>query len=178
MTRFDGFTTTHRFELVSHGSEQGCSEILYSSKMQTEELVQAAEQTGRVGSHVNFAERDPCDTLYRKIKSSFAPSTPQKSLHANIGVALRWPVSSEATAAAAARKHGTRASGDVLTITTDNPSVKHMDASTLEPLEVSTQALLHPDLTGQMSAAHASEDPVTGDIFNYNLTLGPSHVYR
>jgi torulene dioxygenase len=172
--RFDGFTTTHRFKLVAHGSE-GCSEILYSSKMQVEELVKTAGDTGSVGSHVTFGERDPCDSLYRKVKSSFSPSKTREGLHANIGVALRRPVSSEV---AAALKNKDHVVGDVLTISTDNSSVKHFDASTLEPLAVSTQGLLHPDLAGQLSAAHACEDPVTGDIFNYNLMLGPNHIYR
>lgn len=142
--------------------------------MQVEEIVKTAEETGSVGSHVNFGERDPCESLYRKVKSSFSPSTTPYGLHANIGVALRRPVSSEA-AAVKGTHHTVR---DILTITTDNPSVKHIDASTLEPLEISTQSLLHADLAGQLSAAHACEDPVNGDIFNYNLTLGPNHIYR
>lgn len=171
--RFDGFTTTHKFKLVAHGNE-GCSEILYSSKMQAEELASSARETGSVGSHVTFGERDPCDSLYRKVKTSFSPSKTREGLHTNIGVALRRPVQTEA----AAFKKLDRTVPDVLTVTTDNPSVKHIDASNLEPLAVSTQSLLHPDLAGQMSAAHACEDPVTGDIFNYNLTFGPKHTYR
>jgi torulene dioxygenase len=142
--------------------------------MQVEQLVSNAQETDSVGSHITFGERDPCDTLYRKVKSTFSSSRTHEGLHANIGVAFRRPLASEE----AALKKAGHAISDVLAITTDNATVKHMNAASLEPLDVTTQAVLHPDLGGQMSAAHACEDAVTGDIFNYNLTLGPTHVYR
>ncbi|KAG9317008.1 carotenoid oxygenase [Chiua virens] len=43
---------------------------------------------------------------------------------------------------------------------------------------VCNQSVLHPELTGNLSAAHAKSDPVTGDLYNYNLTLGHESVYR
>ena len=148
--------------------------MCYTSKLHAEELVRSAQGTGSVGSHVTFGERDPCDSFYRKVKSSFLPSKPRVGLHANIGVAMRRPLESEL----AALPTMTPGIPDVLTVTTDNNAVKHIDAVTLQPLEVTTQDLLHPDLGGPLSAAHAREDPVTGDVFNYNLTLGPTPVYR
>lgn len=40
------------------------------------------------------------------------------------------------------------------------------------------QSHLHPDLTGPLSSAHAQFDPITGDVFNYNLSLGAEAAYR
>lgn len=40
------------------------------------------------------------------------------------------------------------------------------------------QKHIHPELVGQFSGAHACVDSETGDLINYNLELGPRHVYR
>jgi torulene dioxygenase len=40
------------------------------------------------------------------------------------------------------------------------------------------QAVLHPDLKGPFSGAHAKSDPDTGDIYNFNCELGMKATYR
>jgi torulene dioxygenase len=52
-----------------------------------------------------------------------------------------------------------------------------LDPTTLEPIGIAEQTVLHPALKGQLSAAHAKTDPVTGEVFNYNLELG-ANVYH
>lgn len=156
------------------GQDGACDQVFYSSRLQVEKLVETVKETGSIGSHVSFGQRDPCESLYRKVKSLFQPTTIRDPLSSNIGVVLRSTLPSEAAATESKEGKGR----NMLTITTDNVSAKHIDADTLEPLEVTTQATIHPNLTGQMSAAHASTDPVTGDIFNYNLEFGPVHTYQ
>ena len=47
-----------------------------------------------------------------------------------------------------------------------------------EPLGLARQTVLHPDLRGPCSCAHAQTDPETGDVYNYNLELGHPPTYR
>ena len=61
---------------------------------------------------------------------------------------------------------------------TDASLFKKIDPETLEPRGIATQQGLHPDLKGAMSAAHAKSDPITGDIFNFNLDPGYNGTYR
>ncbi|KKY28681.1 putative carotenoid cleavage dioxygenase [Phaeomoniella chlamydospora] len=54
-----------------------------------------------------------------------------------------------------------------------------LDPETLEPIGLARQGILHPDLTGPLSSAHAMFDPVTGDAFNYNLAFEKGQgIYR
>jgi torulene dioxygenase len=61
---------------------------------------------------------------------------------------------------------------------TDATTIKTLDPETLEPMGVTDQRSLHPDLSGPLSCAHAHFDPVTGDVYNFNLALGTSPTYR
>jgi len=56
--------------------------------------------------------------------------------------------------------------------------MRKIDPETLEPMGLANQDVLHPELTGKLSAAHSKSDPVTGDVFNYNLTLGSNPTYK
>ena len=61
---------------------------------------------------------------------------------------------------------------------TDAAMHRQLDPVTLEPIGYAHQAQLLPELKGYFSAAHARKDPVTGDVFNYNLELGRTSTYR
>jgi len=172
---FDGFSTVHNFELVP-GSGGQCSEIWYSSYCQVDHLIEQARRTGRLEGITFGQKRDPCDTLYHKVKSVFAPYAATTPRTANIGVVIRDPMPGEL-------KHtqdtyGNVAGRRIRSVTTDTCNTKHFDADTLEPLGVTRQEHLHPSLTGPVSAAHAAHDPVTGEIFNYNLSFGPTQTYK
>lgn len=71
------------------------------------------------------------------------------------------------------------AEGKNLYTKTDAAMLQSLDPETLEPIGLANQAVLHPKLTGPLSSAHSRSDPLTGDVFNYNLTLGRKNgVYR
>lgn len=148
---FDGFTTTHKFE-IQPGPDGHCNRVSYSSFMQVEKLMATAKETGGVGPGVTFGQRDPCDSLFRKVKSVFAPQGSRDPLVSNVGVVIRETLPAEAASIDEQKRAGRR----LITISTDTITAKHIDADTLEPLSVTTQATLHPSLTGQMSAAHVS----------------------
>lgn len=61
---------------------------------------------------------------------------------------------------------------------TDANMLQFLDPETLEPVGIAHQETLHPDLKGVGSAAHAKSDPVTGDVYNYNLDFGRTGTYR
>lgn len=172
---FDGFVAMHRFELIA-GEDGKCQQAWYSSYNQVDELLQKAKDTGRIDG-ISFAQhRDPCDTFYKKFKSVFNQSSPSNQANSNIGVAFQPTLAKNVEKAK-------QASGNVegrrlVTSTTDACVTKTFDADTLEPLGITRQEHLHPSLKGPLSAAHAEYDPETGDVYNYNLELGPRHIYR
>ena len=61
---------------------------------------------------------------------------------------------------------------------TDACFYQSIDHETLEPIEIKYQTELHSELIGPLSASHAKRDPITGDVFNYNLELGLTPKYR
>lgn len=61
---------------------------------------------------------------------------------------------------------------------TDASVFAHLHPETLEPIGYAEQTTLLPELKGPFSAAHAKSDPVTGDVFNYNLEVGKKFTYR
>jgi torulene dioxygenase len=150
--------------------------VSYSSRSQVDELIEHARQTGRL-EFITFAQkRDPCDTFYKKFKTFWTPVLPTTAETANVGVAFRETLPAER--AKMREANGVPDDRQLLTLTTDAYQLKHFDADTLEPLGVSEQHVLHPSLTGPLSATHAAEDPNTGEYFNYNLAFGAKQVYR
>ena len=60
----------------------------------------------------------------------------------------------------------------------DISTMQKIDPHTLEPIGFARQDMLHPDLKGHLSSAHAQRDPDTGDVFNFNLEFGKVSTYR
>ncbi|SMR54809.1 unnamed protein product [Zymoseptoria tritici ST99CH_3D1] len=172
---FDGVFTTHKFDLISNAN--GACNVTYMSYCHVDESIESARKTGKLEG-VTFAQkRDPCDTFYKKLKTVFEPVIPGRTHRAASGVAIRDILPAEA---GEVRKQLGRdfSPNNVLNLTTDHSAVKTIDADTLEPLGVTRQEHLHPSLAGQLSAAHAEHDPITGEVFNYNLAMGRKDVYR
>ncbi|PIA93926.1 Retinoid isomerohydrolase [Cercospora beticola] len=186
---FDGFTTSHRFEMVrSTLEDKKCSEIWYNSYCQVDEEIEHVRKTGKL-DQISFGQkRDPCDGLYKKFKAVFEPQATKTPHSANIGVVVRAALPCEMPENRQGPKRADSPLGDqqlgdpappsVLCLTTDTSAAKTFDAETLEPLGVTRQTVLHPELKGQLSAAHAARDPQTGEVFNYNLEFGPKTTYR
>lgn len=172
---FDGYTVVHRFEITAP-SEKEPVKVNYVSYRHVDELIEQVRRTGK-GAEMSFAnKRDPCDGLFQKVKSLFVPpASPQGAHEANIGVVVRKTLPAELEQVSSKVDLGDR---KILTLTTDTASAKAFDADTLEPLGVASQSGLHPELTGVFSGAHAEHDPVTGDVFNYNLAVGKDTVYK
>ncbi|EAW14272.1 carotenoid oxygenase family protein [Aspergillus clavatus NRRL 1] len=172
---FDGFSQTHRFQILAPDESHPSTRVLYNSRFSTDELIEHIRKTGSMDK-LSFAQkRDPCKTVFQKVQSTYIPEN-EPSYH-NIGVTLsvNMPGLGDKTDV-----RWTGASGiKTLYAKTDSSNYKRIDPETLEPIGLAVQSNLHPDLTGPLSASHARSDPVTGDVYNFNLGFGPEgSTYR
>lgn len=100
-----------------------------------DELVEQVRKTGSIDGLITFAQkRDPCVSLFGKLKSTFQSGTPDRGHPQlwNVGVTV------------ARNMPGMPA--DVLTSLTDANQIQHAQMDTLEPVGVTDQSMLHPDL--------------------------------
>ena len=129
---FDGFTQIYRFKLVA--DDNGGCRVYYSSRRQTDELVDQVRKTGSLDGIITFGQqRDPCMSLFQKVKSVFRPTGLGKS-----------PGFSNVGATITANMPGMPKNR--LTGLTDNTQIKLSDLETLEPVGVTDQSSLHPSL--------------------------------
>ncbi|KAK1779537.1 carotenoid oxygenase [Copromyces sp. CBS 386.78] len=189
---FDGLAHTHRFDIIPN--EQGSVEVFYSSRRQGQEMMEVIKKQG-TWPYYSFGQKaDPCLGLFSKAMAAFKGlrESPEEKWHNNINVVVHVnPPGLDAAAGNIAGKRKLAVTENdpkmlghkpelpkSIWISTDNCTMKQIDPKTLEPIGWATQDVLHPELKGPMSCAHAQRDPETGDLFNYNLELGPKPTYR
>ncbi len=131
------------------------------------------------------AKYEPCKTFFQKLQSIFLPATrilpkaPAKPNEVNVGVtmSINFPGLSSTGQAVSGPRDNSKISS--FCTKTDASIVQMLDSETLEPIGLARQEILHPELKGPLSGAHAKSDPVTGDVFNFNLQFGgPQGTYR
>ncbi|PYI28841.1 hypothetical protein BP00DRAFT_497037 [Aspergillus indologenus CBS 114.80] len=165
------------YKLVPQSS--GSCKVLYNSRRQVDALIEEVRKTGSLRGMTFGQKRDPCANFFQKVKAvfetHFETTNPEMvnvgvTVHANVpGIPSHLKVPS--------RQHGQGGFARLTTLTDAN-LIKHIDPETLEPLGVTRQAGLHPALKGPLSSAHAELDPLTGDLYNYNLAFGRHATYR
>lgn len=166
----DAFAQLHRFEIVKT-SEQA-TRVRYNSRLHVDSLLESISRTGELRGFTFAQKRDPCTSLFRKVMTLFEPVL-FKANFTNVSITV------SANAVGIPEQLGHRATGmKPLIARTDENALKTLDPETLEPIGIAYQATLHPALTGPMSAGHAKSDPLTGDVFNFNLAVGYKTVYR
>ncbi|KAI8332974.1 putative carotene-dioxygenase [Blakeslea trispora] len=67
----------------------------------------------------------------------------------------------------------TRENERILVSKTDANILQKVHADTLEPEHIFDYSAFDQRLGGQLSAAHHQYDPMTGEVFNFTLTIGP-----
>lgn len=171
---FDGFGHTHRFEIVSQ--EDGSSRVRYNSRRANDKLIERAKETGITGTITFGQKADPCVGIFGKVMSVFTRATNRDPGIANVAVTIKpnYPGLTAITSGSTPGHTKIRS----LWATTDGAGLKQLDPKTLEPLALTSQKTLHPDLTGPLSCAHAHTDPKTGDVYNFNLAFGRHPTYR
>jgi torulene dioxygenase len=174
---FDGFTHFYRFQLIP--TTDGSCKVVYNSRRQVDALIEEVRKTGKLVGFSFGQKRDPCMSFFQKLKCIFEPSRAVPGPEGyNVGVTIRPDVPGfEANSRPDEIGQKTSQLKNLVTFT-DASSIKILDPDTLEPVGVADQSKLHPALTGPLSCAHAHYDPVTGDLYNYNLALGRNSTYR
>jgi torulene dioxygenase len=134
-------------------------------------------KTGKLDAYSFGAKRDPCESIFKKVMGMFI-GTPRRQKNVGVTISLNMPGGGYVAGEKDAAVNGHTNKIETLHVKTDASYLKKIDPETLEPQGMAYQASLHPDLMGEFSAAHAKSDPVTGDIYNFNLKLGHPGVYR
>lgn len=177
---FDGFTQTHRFQILAPDDSNPSLRVFYNSRFSTDDMIQNAIKTGSFNG-VGFGQkRDPCKSIMGKAQSEFVPEPTPSSKNIGVTLSINFPgLDKDGKDAIEPSPRWNNSQGvRTLYAKTDINAFKKIDPETLEPIGLASQADLHPDLTGQLAASHARSDPITGDVFNFNLTLGPASTYR
>lgn len=121
------------------------------------------------------AKYDPCVSLFQKLQSVFhqSPKHNPDELSSAVTLSANFPGLSST-----GQKAAGRTGSMTLCSKTDMSTMQMLNPETLEPIGIARQSVLHPVLKGPMSAAHACHDPVTGDVYNYNLEFGRKGAYH
>lgn len=180
---FDGFTQVHRFQILPPENAHLSSRVFYNSRSSVDSLVENIRKTGSLQDFTFAQKRDPCQSLFKKVMAFFMPMPKllsSKPDGKNIGVTISVNMPGLTPPRASGNGEGEGHGSGITTLVnkTDTNAYQFLDPETLEPVGLAKQADLHPDLKGPLSATHAKSDPITGDIFNYNLKIGREHVYR
>ncbi|KIW70489.1 hypothetical protein, variant [Phialophora macrospora] len=175
---FDNFSQVHRFQ-IHQPKPGGQIRVTYNSRLTSDGLIEKIRKTGSLDGFTFAARYDPCKSFFQKMQAVFQPAQPvPKANEVNVGVTIsaNFPGLSR-DGHKAERPHDTR-DGMTLCNKTDANMLQFLDPESLEPIGVAHQATLHSELKGVGSGAHAKSDPITGDVFNYNLDFGRTGTYR
>lgn len=175
---FDGFSQVHRFELRPSSTPSAPMEVSYNSRRIVDKLLENARKTGKLQGFSFGQKRDPCQSFFKKVMSTFEGASEDKNVGVTLSVNMPGLPKSLQPKDSVPSGHVSGINIKTLTAKTDANAFKSIDPTTLEPIGVTDQTVLHPDLKGQLSGAHAKSDPKTGDVYNYNLLLGPRPSYR
>ena len=166
---------------------EGSCSVQYNSRRTVDKLIERIKKDGSLNEITFGQKRDPCDGYFKKAMSVFYVAKSGVNWKRgvdpssmNIGVTLTANMPGLSPQLHADRLRASGHTNEVKTLhsKTDATVYQDIDPETLEPVGISRQKQQHPDLKGPLSCAHAKCDPVTGDLFNYNLELGPSPLYR
>ncbi|KAI5268926.1 hypothetical protein E4T47_07403 [Aureobasidium subglaciale] len=177
---FDCLAQVHRFQILAPTKNDSSVRVWHNSRRTCDGLIKQITETGDM-SGITFAARyEPCKTFFKKLQSVFysmhSPNETPDSVNICVTPSLNMPGFS----INASKKSGAKDSGKVQTLInkTDATVVQALDPETLEPLGIARQTVLHPDLKGALSGAHAKVCPKTGDWYNFNLDFGRTGTYR
>lgn len=176
---FDGFTQVHRFQIIPSTDPSSSSRILYNSRHTVDALIENIRKSGSYDSFSFGQKRDPCQSFFGKVRSVFSPTAPSADGRHNTNIGVTVSVNPPGLPFIKDDDQEGHASGiKSLWTKTDASIFAQLDPETLEPMGFAEQTSLLPELKGPFAAAHAKSDPVTGDVFNYNLEVGKKATYR
>ncbi len=152
--------------------------MTHTSRSTCDGLITRIEKTGERTGFSFAAKYDPCLSFFQKLQSFFRP-TPHlqpDDIAASVTLSADFP----GLTRTGDKFEGKHDGKEITTLCnkTDSSMLQMLDPESLEPIGVTSQKMLHSLLKGPTSAAHAEFDPLSGDVFNYNLEFGRSGTYR
>lgn len=181
---FDNFAQVHRFQIHPPTSPEEKVRVTYNSRLTSDGLIEKVRKAGRLEGMTFAAKYEPCKTFFQKLQAFFSPATrilPKALPKANeVNVGVTMSVNFPGLSATGQAEAGPRDKGKISSFCTktDASILQMLDSETLEPIGLARQEILHPDLRGPISGAHAKSDPVTGDVYNFNMQFGGQGTYR
>jgi len=175
---FDNFAQIHRFQLNQPTSTSESCSVTYNSRVVCDGLLEKIKKTGDRQGITFAAKYDPCTSYFQKLQAVFTPTWKRKPDEVSVAVTMSVNFPGLSRTGEAQESSHDRSRVSTLCTKTDAPVFQMIDEQTLEPIGIAGQTTLHPLLKGPGSAAHAKSDPVTGDVFNYNLEFGRRPTYR
>lgn len=180
---FDGFNKVHRFQILPD-KESDRVNVFYNSRKTCDDHLEKIRTDNSLKGFSFGNKRDPCESFFKKAQSTFSAILDSRDegktgspSAGNIGVtiSINYPGNPGGK-----EKTTQESEGGIKTLhtKTDASVMQAIHPETLEPIGIARQDVLHPDLKGSMSAAHARSDPDTGDLFNFNLEFGRKPTYR
>ena len=175
---FDQFSQVHRFQINAPKAATDSVTVTYNSRITCDDVIAQIKKDGKRNIITFGAKYDPCTSFFQKMQSAFSSAAPKSPSDVNIGVTIT-PNFPGLTQTGEKKNNGfSNKTIETICNKTDTSGLQLLDPETLEPRGVCSQKTLHPDLKGVMSGAHAKFDPITGDVYNYNLDLGRQGTYR
>lgn len=179
---FDHLAVVHRFQILPAGDGSDQVRVVYNSRSTCDALIARIRKTGQLNTMTFAAKYDPCKSLFSKCVSVFrTAANSERGSHDPSGrtmavtMSVNYPGLPKSDGSPMKNGKGTV---HTLCNKTDTSAFQMLDPETLEPVGLTSQLTLHPELVGQLSATHGRACPITGDIFNYNLALGRTTTYR
>jgi torulene dioxygenase len=175
---FDSLSLVHRFHIHAPDGEHPAPRVTHSCRSTSDGVIARIEKTGVRGGFTFGAKYDPCLSFFQKLQSVFRPASHSEpdEMCCSVTISADFPGLSRT----GKKIEGSHSGTGITTLCnkTDSTMLQMLDPETLEPLGLASQKVLHPLLKGPTSAAHAETDPVTGDVFNFNLDFGRNGIYR
>lgn len=175
---FDALAVVHRFQILAPDEDNPKVRVIYNSRSTCDGLIKRIQKTGDPRM-MSFGRRyDPCRSFFQKVMAVFKPAEAPAPDAVSMSITLSADFPGLTKAGATSLGGPSSIGIGNLINKTDNSNLQSLDPETLEPLGLAAQTVLHPDLKGPFSASHAKSDPVTGDVYNYNLFPGCPATYR
>ncbi|EFR04243.1 carotenoid cleavage dioxygenase 1 [Nannizzia gypsea CBS 118893] len=176
---FDGLAVVHRFRILAPDKEHPGVRVIYNSRSTCDGLIEKIRKTGERKAMTFAKKYDPCQSYFKKIMSIFQADEPRQPDEYSMAITLSVDFPGLESVNAKKKSGSGHASGiQQIVNKTDSAVFQVLDPETLEPVGIAKQYALDPELRGPMSAAHAKSDPVTGDVYNFNLEFGMTPTYR
>ncbi|EZF35359.1 hypothetical protein H109_00327 [Trichophyton interdigitale MR816] len=176
---FDGLAVVHRFQILVPDEEHPEVRVIYNSRSTCDGLIEMIRKTGERKAMTFARKYDPCQSYFKKVMSVFQADRPRQPDEYSMAITLSVDFPGLESVDRKKVSVGGHGSGiQYLVNKTDSAVLQTLDPETLEPVGIAKQHALHPELRGPMSGAHAKSDPVTGEVYNFNLEFGMTPTYR